>query len=164
MTIKQISIELDCSVNKVKNWLKKYNLKTKPLFHNPPDRLCKFCGGRLKKSSKKFCCSQCQIDYYYKKYIEEWRQGEQTGMKGEGQISPYIRRFLLEKYDYRCSQCGWNERNIYTDNIPLEVEHIDGNYSNNKEYNLDLLCPNCHSLTKTYKGANRGNGRKSRKY
>lgn len=37
-----------------------------------------------------------------------------------------------------------------------------GNYSNNLESNLILLCPNCHSLTSTYKGANRGHGRKER--
>ena len=30
------------------------------------------------------------------------------------------------------------------------------------EDNLDLICPNCHSLTATYKGANKGNGRKDR--
>ena len=30
---------------------------------------------------------------------------------------------------------------------------------NNKEENLTLLCPNCHSLTPTAKGANKGNGR-----
>ena len=42
-------------------------------------------------------------------------------------------------------------------------EHIDGNYMNNKEENLILLCPNCHSLTQTYKGANRNHGRQGRK-
>lgn len=42
--------------------------------------------------------------------------------------------------------------------MPLEVEHIDGDSTNNKEYNLTLLCPNCHSLTKTYRGLNKGNG------
>lgn len=25
--------------------------------------------------------------------------------------------------------------------------------------NLRLICPNCHSLTSTYRGANRGQGR-----
>jgi predicted HNH restriction endonuclease len=49
--------------------------------------------------------------------------------------------------------------NPYSKKIPLEVEHIDGNYMNSKEENLTLLCPNCHSLTSTAKGANRGNGR-----
>ena len=39
---------------------------------------------------------------------------------------------------------------------------LDGNYLNNSEDNLDLICPNCHSLTPTYKGANLGNGRKER--
>jgi predicted HNH restriction endonuclease len=45
----------------------------------------------------------------------------------------------------------------------LEIEHIDGNFENNAEENLELLCPNCHSLTSTYKGANKGSGRKERK-
>lgn len=56
-----------------------------------------------------------------------------------------------------------NIKNIYTNNIPLEIEHIDGNYLNNKEENLILICPNCHSLTSTYKGANIRFGRKERK-
>ena len=53
-------------------------------------------------------------------------------------------------------------KNQYTNKIPLEVEHIDGNYKNNVEENLTLLCPNCHALTATYKGANLNKGRKSR--
>lgn len=53
--------------------------------------------------------------------------------------------------------------NVYTQNIPLEVENIDGNFINNKEENLILLCANCHSLTQTYKGANRNHGRQGRK-
>jgi predicted HNH restriction endonuclease len=53
--------------------------------------------------------------------------------------------------------------NPYTGKIPLEIEHIDGNYMNNDENNLDLICPNCHSLTGTYKSLNLGHGRKSRK-
>lgn len=69
----------------------------------------------------------------------------------------------MEKYDCRCSQCGWNKRNQFTGNIPLEIHHKDGDHTNNDENNLDLLCPNCHSLTETYKAANKGQGRKARK-
>mgnify|MGYP006337132947 CR=1 FL=1 len=69
---------------------------------------------------------------------------------------------LFEKYNNKCCKCGWGEINPYTGNIPLEVEHKDGNYMNNSEDNLELLCPNCHSLTSTYKGANKGKGRISR--
>lgn len=69
----------------------------------------------------------------------------------------------MEKYHCKCAKCGWGEENPYSHTIPLEVEHIDGNFQNNNEDNLILLCPNCHSLTPTYKGANKGNGRKERK-
>ncbi|MFW5895280.1 MAG: HNH endonuclease [archaeon] len=44
----------------------------------------------------------------------------------------------------------------------LEIEHIDGNAKNNREENLDLICPNCHSLTSTYKALNSGKGNRDR--
>ena len=43
------------------------------------------------------------------------------------------------------------------------LEKVRKTYKNNNEDNLILLCPNCHSLTSTYKGANLNHGRKSRK-
>jgi hypothetical protein len=102
-------------------------------------------------------------DRHYHNYIIKWKNCLVTGMRGKYQISSYIVRYLREKFDNKCSKCGWNEINSYTGKIPLETEHIDGDFRNNKEENLDLLCPNCHSLTPTYKGANRGKGRKERK-
>lgn len=70
-----------------------------------------------------------------------------------------MRRYIFEKFNNKCSKCGWSEINPYTNRIPLEIEHKDGNWKNSFEENLELLCPNCHSLTSTYRGANRGNGR-----
>ena len=103
-------------------------------------------------------------DKQYLKYIEKWKSGLVNGMRGTYQISHYIIRYLREKYDNKCCECGWHKVNPYTKKVPLDVEHIDGNYRNNKEENLKLLCPNCHSLTPTYKGANKGKGRKERKF
>jgi len=39
---------------------------------------------------------------------------------------------------------------------------VDLNSENNNPSNLELLCPNCHSQTATYKSKNEGNGRKAR--
>lgn len=127
---------------------------------------CLECGKPLKLSGKKYCDNNCQKEYFYHEYIKKWKSGKETGSIGKSwiDISGYVRRYLFEKYDYKCSRCGWSEVNPYTGTLPLEIEHIDGDATNNKEENLTLLCPNCHSLTKTYRGANKGNGTRDIKW
>lgn len=95
-----------------------------------------------------------------------WKSGEISGTVGNAwiDVSKHIRKYLFEKFDNKCSRCGWSEINPYTNRLPLEIEHIDGDATNNKEENLTLLCPNCHSLTKTYRGANKGNGTRDIKW
>ena len=126
------------------------------------EKLCLNCQKPLKSKQKLFCCPECRDSYEYNSYIEKWKNKEISGQRGEYQISNHIRRYLLDKYNCKCAKCGWGQENPYTHKIPLEIEHIDGNYTNNSEDNLIVLCPNCHALTSTYKGANRGNGRKER--
>jgi hypothetical protein len=124
---------------------------------------CLNCGAEFNGGSgRKFCSNGCQQQYQYRTYIEGWRNGDHDGLSGEYGISRHIRRYLFEKNGCRCEMCGWGERNLFTGNVPLEVHHIDGDYTNNREENLQLLCPNCHSLTDTFKNHN-GNGRKGRK-
>lgn len=122
---------------------------------------CLCCGKEI-VSGHKFCSQKCQNDYYFLEFIKRWKNGEEKGMKGEYGVSNRIRRYLLDKNDYKCEVCGWGETNQYTGTIPLEIHHKDGDYSNNKEENLQVLCPNCHSLTETMKSHNK-KGRKSRK-
>jgi len=79
-----------------------------------------------------------------------------------GDTSLYVsqyKKYLVQTFGEQCMKCGWGERNPTSGKIPIELEHIDGNSNNNSLDNLQLLCPNCHSLTPTYKALNKGNGR-----
>lgn len=121
---------------------------------------CLFCGKETK--NPKYCSLQCQQDFYYIKKVLQWLNNKIDGTI-KGGASSFIRRYLFEKYNYKCSKCGWSKVNPYTKtNLPaLEVEHIDGHSDNNEPKNLTLLCPNCQALTSTYKGLNKGNGRRT---
>lgn len=62
-------------------------------------------------------------------------------------------RLLRDKImEHKCSNC--NNSSWLGNPIPLELEHINGIHSDNRLENLTLLCPNCHSLTPTYRGKN----------
>ena len=124
-------------------------------------KYCKNCGKELNERHKIFCDNRCQGEFEYKEFINKWRKGDDDGVRGKYGLSRHIRRYLLTKYGEKCQLCGWHEVNSKTKKVPLEVHHIDGNYKNNNEDNLQLLCPNCHSLTTTYKRLN-NSGRKER--
>jgi len=116
------------------------------------------------RNSKKYCSNTCHNESKYKSYIDKWIRGEIEGLIGKfkDETSKRIKRYIRDKYNNKCTKCGWCEVNTHTGIVPLQIDHKDGNYQNNTEDNLDLLCPNCHSLTPTYGGANRGSGRKER--
>lgn len=126
------------------------------------ERICINCGEVITGRGLKYCDNSCQKEYEYKQYIDRWKQGLETGLRGEYQVSERIRRYLFETRGQKCEQCGWSEVNLFTGKIPVEIHHKDGNYKNNTEENLQILCPNCHSLTATYKNANVNGGRKER--
>jgi hypothetical protein len=141
------------------------NEKIHGILNKPKIRItyfCLNCNKELKGKNKTYCNNKCNGEYIRKLSIEKWKNGELKGIGISGKMNTYLREYLFQKFENKCFKCGWCEINEFTKKIPLEVEHIDGNSENNKEENLTLLCPNCHSLTSTYKGANRGNGRHNR--
>jgi hypothetical protein len=76
--------------------------------------------------------------------------------------STTMKGYLIKKFGAKCSICGWDKVNEHTKKCPIEIDHIDGDSNNNTSENCRILCPNCHSLTSTYKGLNKGKGRHNR--
>jgi hypothetical protein len=126
---------------------------------------CLFCKKEFHpcySSFGKYCSIKCQHKYLTGLKIRKWLKREDNPINTNGLLRPWARKYLFEKFNNKCCLCGWCEVNKTTRKIPLEVDHIDGDFRNNEINNLRLLCPNCHSLTSTYKNLNKGNGREKR--
>lgn len=123
---------------------------------------CKYCGKEINyppSQGKGFYCStRCQHDFQYENSVSDWLAKKITGRKKDGRPCSFVRRYLLNKCNYKCSRCGWGEPNPINGIIYLEIDHIDGSRENGYEENLRVLCPNCHTLTETYKTLNKNIG------
>ena len=124
-------------------------------------KICKKCGKELTQAQRHniYCSQECANLDKKENKIQSWLNGEYNGIIGSNQLSKTIREYLLEKNNYSCELCGWNKINPVTKKCPLEIHHIDGNYLNNSNENLQVLCPNCHSLTENYKALNKNSDR-----
>jgi len=121
---------------------------------------CKFCKVKeVKKSHNIFCSRTCRWSFEKEQYIKEWKAGTRQSLNTDLKVLPAIRTYIKNKYNNQCARCGWHEINPRSGIVPLEIEHIDGDWQNNKEENLIALCPNCHALTESYANSNKGNGR-----
>ncbi|HRY82457.1 MAG TPA: HNH endonuclease signature motif containing protein [Candidatus Moranbacteria bacterium] len=114
-----------------------------------------------------------------KKYIEFYKidskhlkgRGWSRGLEGIGKPriklrdilvkGNYFQSYKLKKRLFEenlkpkyCEECGWHK--ISADGrLPLELDHINGDSTDNRLKNLRVLCPNCHSLKQTHRGKNR---------
>lgn len=116
---------------------------------------CLYCGAPLHGRSIHFCCNEHKNSYYYEEYIAKWKAGEVDGVAGKDAISRHIKRYMRDKHNNRCEKCGWGEINPSSGTSPLSIHHINGDCHDNREENLQLLCPNCHSLTENYCSLNK---------
>lgn len=102
---------------------------------------------------KKYCNHFCQQIKRKENSYEKLKKGLITDRS-------LIRTILKREFGDKCFDCGLTEWRGHK--IPLEVDHIDGNAGNNNFDNIRLICPNCHGITPTWKGRNKGNGRAAR--
>ena len=117
---------------------------------------------RWRARHHKFCGPTCSSAYIYEEFIKEWKSLKINAFRKGGYVSHHVRKYLILKQGEKCLLCGWSQKNPYTNKIPLVLDHVDGNCLNCNESNLRLICNNCDALSEHYKGANKGNGRRSK--
>ncbi len=123
-------------------------------------KFCLRCKSPILGLGKVYCSTQCSHRHKTEKFVVRFLSN--SSAIGSGSL-PAIRRYLIRIRGESCEACGWAVKHTITGNVPLEVDHRDGNHSNNKIENLRIICPNCHSLTPNFRNLNKGHGREYRK-
>ena len=143
------------------NKTRKFCSLTCSAVHNNTGRIkrklkyCLACNQVLEHNKKVYCNNKCQ-------------QNHARNARTEDDLlklsNAALRRHLINLYGAKCMRkdCGWCEVHPITGTVPVELNHIDGNAENKEASNLELLCPNHHSLTPNYRALNKGNGRSKR--
>lgn len=82
----------------------------------------------------------------------EARPLEEIMVEGSSYATSHLRRRLISsgRKERRCEGCKLTEWR--GEPIPLELEHVNGISNDHRWENLQLLCPNCHALTPTWRG------------
>lgn len=100
----------------------------------------------------KFCSHQCSADFKKQKVIDLIKSGNYKSIQCQT-----LKKFLIETRGYKCESCRLSD--WLNQKIVLTLEHIDGDSTNNKLDNVQLLCWNCHSLTPTFGSKNKNGTR-----
>jgi len=153
----------------------KIRKQEKENIYNQNPKLCPICNCAIpfnKHKIVKFCSRSCAATHNnsispkrkikpknrksLSQIIQERNFKVEQGLVSERGV---LRKYLKQHKGYVCSKCSLTH--WLGTLLSLELDHIDGNASNNHPSNLRFLCPNCHSITPTWKGRNKGYGRKS---
>lgn len=116
------------------------------IIENNEIRMCKCCGEQVDRRNNWYClkCAKANKN----KHIIDFNDLLTDSSR---------KRRILKEVERKCSICGLTE--WMGKEIPLVMDHIDGNSDNNNRENLRLVCGNCDMQLPTYKGKNKGNGR-----
>lgn len=141
--------------------LRKYSLKTNVVKNKSFYPSCKYCKTSLTNRVKIYCDNVCKGKFERSVYISSWLRGEKKGwISATRALSNHIRKWIKETRGSSCEECGWNEVHPTDGKSLTEIDHIDGNAENCNVNNLKILCPNCHSMTPTFRARNKNSKRK----
>ena len=83
-----------------------------------------------------------------KKYtLDEIMAENSTYLSSNSLKERLIKELNWERKCSRCDLSKWMGKDI-----PIDLDHINGDFRDNRIENLRFLCPNCHAKTDTYKG------------
>lgn len=102
------------------------------------------------------------------KTLKPWNTGkilknlDDVFVKGSNYRSSHLKNWILSEclIDYVCSECG-NTGEHNNKQLTLELDHINGDNTDNRLNNLRFLCPNCHSQTPTFRGRGKTQNRRT---
>lgn len=143
-----LSFKIDGVLRRLKK--RKLCLECLPFGSGQPSRkekrLCGHCGNVCKERDRVYCSGACH-------QVARTTQKALSGLC----VPSTLKRYLLMVKERKCEICqtaGWMEKEV-----PLIMDHIDGDHRNNKIENLRLVCGNCDMQLPTYKAKNKGKGR-----
>jgi hypothetical protein len=80
---------------------------------------------------------------------QAWNKDQQLKDWGDYTRAVRMKPHLIKERGHCCENC--KNTHWLNELIPLEIEHIDGDRTNNELLNLKLLCCNCHAQTPTWR-------------
>jgi IS30 family transposase len=124
--------------------------------------------------AKRLKCKQETLNSYLKKMQIDYtgqqnKKGQQKGPNKYRSASYYLVKHGPTIHSHKlklklikegikqdvCESCGLSH--WLGKKLPLELHHKDGDHFNNELSNLEILCPNCHSVSGDNAGAAIGN-------
>lgn len=142
-------------------------LRGKSKDSRPPPvhkHFCQFCGaGFVKRTSLSGHVPYCEMNP--QAIVRESRKEkarEELLLLEYDALPPVLKREkLFREQSGKCNRCGLTDWQGFP--ITLELEHKNGNHYDNSRENVELLCPNCHSLTDTWRGRNKNKGKSGKR-
>lgn len=119
---------------------------------------CELCGKKLKKNTSRFCSSSCSAKKRVMELFEKIENGTFKFNTTHTSKNKTLKSYLVSKYGHKCFVCGLSE--WMGKEIPLQLDHINGDCANDELSNIRNICPNCHAQTDTYCGKNAGKGKR----